>query len=198
MIDPRNITKFDRNEYELEEFLLFSIVVAGKNAFVQANKLDQFLTRWKENEYSPLAAIRTMNMDGTLIDFLRQVKMGQYQRISTAFRGLGYFLNYDAETERHHPLRKINIKYLECIRGIGMKTARFFVLHSRANQQVACLDTHILQWLGVLGHEVPKTTPSGEKYLALEKVFLDYCKKLGMLPADLDLKIWNEAQAKKS
>lgn len=197
MIDPSKVTNYNRSYEELEEFLLFSIVVAGKNAYQQAKKLDQFLSRWRKNGYSPFDAIRTMDMDGTLIDFLKQVKMGQYQRISTAFRGVAKFFRND-EGERYHPIYEVKIKHLECIKGIGMKTARFFVMHSRPDQQVACLDTHILRWLGVQGYEVPNTTPSGDKYLALEKVFLDYCNKLGMLPADLDLKIWNEAQSKKS
>lgn len=198
MIDPSKVTNFKRTDDELEEFLLFSIVVAGKNAYKQANKLDQFLSRWRENGYTPFGAIRTMDMDGTLVDFLKQVKMGQYQRISSAFRGVAYFFKYDKDNERYHPIYDVKVKHFECIKGIGMKTARFFVMHSRPNQQVACLDTHILRWLGMQGHEVPKTTPSGEKYLALEKIFLDYCNKLGMLPADLDLKIWNEARAKKT
>ncbi len=43
MIDPRKVTKFDRTPEELEEFLLFSVVVAGKGAFQQAKKLDEFI-----------------------------------------------------------------------------------------------------------------------------------------------------------
>jgi len=51
--------------------------------------------------------------------------------------------------------------------------------------------------LGSKGHDVPKTTPSGAKYLELEKLFLDYAKDMGMMPAALDLQIWNEAQVGK-
>lgn len=43
MIDPNNITKFYRTEAELEEFLLFCIIVAGKNSKIQAKKLAEFL-----------------------------------------------------------------------------------------------------------------------------------------------------------
>lgn len=79
-----------------------------------------------------------------------------------------------------------------------MKTSRFFVMHTRRNAtEYACLDTHILRWLGNKGHEVPKTTPSGQKYLDLEKLFLDYANDMGMMPATLDLQIWNEAQVSK-
>jgi thermostable 8-oxoguanine DNA glycosylase len=84
------------------------------------------------------------------------------------------------------------VELLQCVKGIGMKTARFFVMHTRAHQMYACLDTHILAWLGDKGHDVPKSTPQGKKYLELEKIFLDYCIEMDMMPADLDLKIWNE------
>ena len=42
-IDPYNITNFNRTEGELQLFLLFCIVVAGKTAYIQAEKLEQFL-----------------------------------------------------------------------------------------------------------------------------------------------------------
>lgn len=189
MIDPRKVTDFKRTDEQLEEFLLFSIVVAGKGAFQQATKLEEFLSR--AHGRTPFGLVRVMDMDGTLIDFLRQCKMGQYNRISTAFRGVAHFFKWNPDSERHSPLRDIPVERLECVKGIGMKTARFFAMHTRPFQQFACLDTHILQWLGEKGHVVPRTTPQGIKYLELEKVFLDYCKQMGKLPADLDLEIWN-------
>jgi len=192
MIDPRTVTKFERTPEELEEFLLFSVVVAGKSAFQQAQKLEAFLGPWIARGYTPFGAIRTMDMDGTLVDFLKQAKMGQYERISSAFRGLAHFFRFDNDNVRFHPLKSVPVRILESVKGIGMKTARFYVMHTRRGQQFACLDTHILQWLGEKGHEVPKTTPRGEKYLLLEKVFLDYCKEMNILPADLDLQIWNQ------
>lgn len=190
MIDPRAVTKFDRSNAELEEFLLFCIVVAGKNAFQQTAKLEQFLQLFKGGHYSPLEVIQTMNMDGTLDFHLRSVKMGQYERIGTAFRGVSEFFSDHVMGE--HQLRYVPVSTLECVKGIGMKTSRFFAMHTRPNQQYACLDTHILKWLGEKGHEVPKTTPRGQKYSDLEKIFLAYCKDMNILPATLDLSIWNE------
>jgi hypothetical protein len=32
MIDPLNVTNFERSQAELEEFLLFGLFVAGKNS----------------------------------------------------------------------------------------------------------------------------------------------------------------------
>jgi hypothetical protein len=36
-----------------------------------------------------------------------------------------------------------------------------------------------------------KSTPSGKRYLELEKVFLTICDSMGKTPAELDLEIWN-------
>jgi thermostable 8-oxoguanine DNA glycosylase len=187
MIDPRKITNYNRTEFQLQEFLLFSICVAGKNSFQQAKKLQEFLDIYPPR-IAPFYKIRVLDRNNDLIDSLRDVKMGQYKRISTAFRGVANFMN-----ERQYSLHNFPLNHFECIKGIGMKTARFFVMHSRPGQMVACLDTHILKWLAAKGHEVPKSTPQGDKYLALEKIFLDYAKEMNMMPAELDLKIWNES-----
>jgi hypothetical protein len=183
MINPKTVTNPYRERRELEEFLLFSIVVAGKNAFVQAKKLDQLLAF---STMSPFETICYLDNNGLLESALRSVKMGQYKRITSAMRGCAYLL-------KPLSLRYVDLSLLESIKGIGMKTARFFAMHSRHNQWLACLDTHILKWLGDRGHDVPKTTPSGDKYLKLEKIFLGYCMAMNMSPAQLDLKIWNEA-----
>lgn len=192
MIDPKNITNFQRTPEQLEEFLLFAIVVAGKNSFQQARKLEDFLSPWRSRGYTPFGAIRTMDMDETLVDFLRSVKMGQYNRVSTAFRGIARFFRYDDANMRFHPIQTVDVKHLECIKGIGMKTARFFVMHTRPTWCYACLDTHILQWLGERGYPVPKTTPHKKQYLELEKIFVSICTEMKISPSELDLKIWNE------
>jgi len=43
MINPTTITNYNRTQSELEEFLMFSIMVAGKSAKQTAQKLNQFL-----------------------------------------------------------------------------------------------------------------------------------------------------------
>lgn len=197
MIDPRAVTKFDRTREELEEFLLFAIVVAGKNAFQQARKLDEFLKPRLENDFTPFHYIQELEGQGQLVERLRSVKMGQYERISVAFRGVSHFF-YDKTFASSHPLgitpylQHVAIPHLEVIKGIGMKTARFFAMHTRPNVEYACLDTHILKWLSGLGYaDVPKTTPRGDKYLQLEQIFLQHARHLGKSPATLDLEIWN-------
>lgn len=203
MIDPRKVTKFGRTTEELEEFLLFSIVVAGKGAFQQAAKLEEFLKPRHENDFTPFYYIMELDMRGQLVERLRAVKMGQYERVSTAFRGVAHFYvdrTFNIPGIIQHPprLSSVKISYLEVIKGIGMKTARFFLMHTREGQQYACLDTHILKWLGSKGHEVPKTTPRGEKYLALEQIFLGYCNEAGKSAADMDLEIWNSQHVENS
>lgn len=198
MIDPSKVTNFNRTPEELEEFLLFAIVVAGKSAYQQAEKLDKFLEY--KGDSTPFEYINWLDrLNPDYIDrMLRQVKMGQYNRIATAFRGVADFFQYHSDNVRFHPLATVPVRILESVKGIGMKTSRFFVMHSRSTAyDYACLDTHILQWLGRKGHNVPKTTPNGQKYLDLEKLFLDYAKEMGMMPATLDLQIWNEAQVSK-
>ena len=196
MIDPRKVTDFGRTDEQLEEFLLFSIVVAGKNAFQQARKLEEFLSFHDSSWASPFDKIQSWCMSGSLDLMLRSCKMGQYERIGTAFRGVSAF--FSEHVMGMHQLRGVDVQTLECVKGIGMKTARFFAMHTRPGVQYACLDTHILQWLGAKGHEVPKTTPRGEKYLRLETVFLDYCKVEGKTPAELDLEIWNSQHIENS
>lgn len=195
MIDPKAVTNFNRNTDELEEFLLFAIVVAGKSAFQQAAKLEQFLAH--RGDMTPFQYIRWLDrhpdLGGEGISrMLRQVKMGQYERITTAFRGVANFMN-----SIQYSLHNFPVNHFECIKGIGMKTARFFTMHTRPGQQCACLDTHILKWLSGLGYaDVPKTTPRGEKYLQLEQIFLQHARHLGKSPADLDLEIWNSQHQK--
>lgn len=64
--------------------------------------------------------------------------------------------------------------------------------------RIACLDTHVLKYLGELGHDVPKTTPTGKKYRELEKAFIEHCDEVGKDIATLDLEVWNRYARKVS
>lgn len=181
MIDPTKITKFDRTKPELEELLLFCIIVAGKTASIQAQKLELFLKK-----ESPFQLIQSYIKKGVLLDKIKEAKLGQYNRLDKAFRQV---IKLD--------VHKCSIEELEAIMGIGPKTARFYLLHSRKNQNVAVLDTHILRWLREeLGIKTPKSTPTSKVYLALEQKFLDYCRQNKKNPATLDLEIWNRYSVK--
>jgi thermostable 8-oxoguanine DNA glycosylase len=181
MINPTTITNYNRTETELEEFLMFAILVAGKKAEQQAKKLEQFLANCPYAKYSPFQYLEYLIKTHTLSGEMMRLKLGQYKRLTFAFIGILKFKGR---------LKNVSIDELEGVKGIGSKTARFFVLHSRPNQKVAVLDTHILKWLREQGHNAPKATPSKKKYAVLEKIFLTEALKREMLPADLDLQIW--------
>jgi thermostable 8-oxoguanine DNA glycosylase len=118
---------------------------------------------------------------------MKKFKLGQYKRIGNAFKGILQFKRM---------LRIVTIEQLESIKGIGSKTARFFILHSRPDQKVAVLDTHILKWLREQGYSAPKQTPTKKRYAILESIFLTEAWKREMNPADLDLMIWKSFSQK--
>lgn len=185
MIDPRDIINFNRTEEELEELLLFCIIVAGKTASVQAKKLESFLTKEKFKS-SPFNLLRYYIKKKILLKKIKDSKLGQYNRLKRAFVEV---LNLNVTL--------CTVEELERITGIGPKTARFFILHSRPNQNIAVLDTHVLKWLrDELGIDTPKSTPSSKKYLELEQSFLGYCKEHNKNPAKFDLEIWNKYSRK--
>jgi len=189
MIEPTNITNYNRTQAELEEFLMFAIIVAGKTAKTQAEKLNKFLWTSKIIGVSPFKWLQylvnyndAMDDSGTLAAQLKHYKLGQYKRIEKAFRGI---LQFEGR------LDTVSCQELESVDGIGSKTSRFYVLHSRPDQKVAALDTHILKYLNEKGYNVPKTTPSNKKkYRKIELDFIAECEKAGKNVADMDLEIW--------
>jgi hypothetical protein len=185
MIDPTTITNYNRTQAELEEFLLFSIMVASKKSTTTAKKLDAFLKEskhWGVGDFSPLQYIAFLQGgDGLLMSSLKKHKVGQYERIRAAFAGVLQF---------YTKLNTVSVEELESVKGIGPKTARFFVAHSQKDAQLAVLDTHVLHYLRDLGINAPTSTPNGKKYQYLEKLFLEIAKLKNMIPADLDLQIW--------
>lgn len=189
MINPENITNFNRTEEELEEFLMFAILVAGKKAKQQAKKLDAFLS-FKSNlglpdDTTPFEFLEYISKGVWLWNTMKLHKLGQYKRLESAFKGILQFKG---------KLSTITIDELESVKGIGSKTARFFILHSRPDQEIAVLDTHILKWLAKATRiGMPKSTPSSKKkYKELEQLFLTEASIRNLKPADLDLQIWTE------
>jgi thermostable 8-oxoguanine DNA glycosylase len=189
MITPTTITNYNRTEEELEEFLMFAILVAGKGAEQQAKKLQAFLTLClHKHRNKPFAHIKHLASMGWLEIHMKQFKLGQYNRVGNAFKEILKFKG---------KLNKVTIEELESVKGIGSKTARFFVLHSRPDAQVACLDTHILKWMDEQGYKnIPKATPPKKRYSEIEKLFLQEAIRHQMTPADLDLTIWKSYATK--
>src|SRR5690606_28462084 len=98
-------------------------------------------------------------------DLLEASKLGQYHRLSKCFR--------ESVQTLDGSLKTCSVEDLESITGVGPKTARFFVLHSRPNSRIAVIDTHILKYLRTQGIDAPKgTPPKGEKYSRFEGEFI--------------------------
>lgn len=181
MIDPRDVTKFDRTQAELEEFWLFCLVVAGKTAMTQAKLLEGFIENNRgDHSQTPFDIIRDLKGRGELLGALKESRLGQYTRLERAMeQSLTLMLKTDSVT------------VFEEIHGVGPKTARFFLLHTRPNQQIAVLDTHVLRHMRNLSLTTQDgTPPKGPKYEVLEQEFIKLAQQANMSIADYDLHIW--------
>lgn len=198
MIDPTRITKYDRTQAELEEFALFSVLVAGKTAKVVARGLDSILTYLDIGYHtgSPMLDL-TNHANAHGIEVIKEMLsisgIGCYERKSATCLELANRTIYKKDF-----LQTCTVSELEGIYGIGAKTARFFILHSRPGQRVAALDTHILHYLRDCGIAAPKSTPAkgSKKYVYLESKFLDLCDSAGKDYAQMDLEIWTRYSSK--
>jgi hypothetical protein len=219
MIDPENPPNiFDNSKNELEEFLMFAIAVAGKNAKWTATGLDLFIQMLPQRQHerasgelaSPLVRIAYWLTDncfhlpcsatgwGGGHDRKEQIKMlGQVVKSA----GLGCynqrarsFLELSEATGRYEnklDITRCNVGELEKIFGIGKKTSRFFLAYTRPHTTIyAILDTHILNWMAEQGHAVPKQTPQGKQYDFVEKKFIWEARQRRVTPLELDRFIW--------
>lgn len=190
MINPYQITNYQRTNIELEEFLLFCIVVAGKTAYIQAQKLNDFLKSVNERlmmpeHVSPFQSIISAQQHGILMQEIQKAKLGQYKKIHSAFKHI---------SECKYDLRNATPELLESIPGIGMKSSRFFLLHSDENykNKIAILDTHILKFIKEnIDERAPKSTPTIRvTYKYWEDLFLYWCECNNKNVADFDLEVW--------
>ena len=195
MIDPSNITNFNLIDAELEEHILFWVAAAGKNGRTAARCLEKFMitTAAKYQNNAPFAAILKTKSLFDLPETLKSCGMGCYNNKARSFYELAV-----AKFSDKLNLRTCSAEDLEKIYGIGMKTARCFILHSRKGARLSGLDTHMLKHLREMGVEdVPKSTPSSKKkYMILEQEVLKLADEAGMSPADYDLMIWNKYSIK--
>jgi thermostable 8-oxoguanine DNA glycosylase len=190
LIDPYKVTNFKRSQNELEEFLLFCIVVAGKTAYIQARKLDEFLASTKIRlmmpaNTNPFQIIKSAEQHGVLFEEIKKAKLGQYKKIYSGFKYI---------SEREYNLNKMTPDILEKIPGVGMKTSRFFLLHSDINYKdnIAILDTHILKFIKEnIDDRAPKSTPTIRvTYKLWEDMLLSWCRQNNKNVAEFDLEVW--------
>ncbi len=179
MINPNNITNYNLTDYGLQEILIFWICVAGKTASVIARAVDKLLTDLEGD--IPFEKIKRFGQK-SLPKKLKECGIGCYTLKAKAIWAL---------VNSNMDLRTCTLEDLEKIPGIGRKTSRCFVMHSRPDANCAGLDVHILKFLRDKGHNVPTSTPGSKKmYEELEKLFIKYAKKSGKPIADFDLEVW--------
>lgn len=192
MIDPTNITNYNLSRPELEEHILFWVCAAGKNGVTAAKCLDKFINILKERYgqiYTPFSLIKLSDAERKL-NLVRDIKsagIGNYNLKSITFKTLA---------ESSIDLKTCTVDDLESIMGIGPKTARCFLIHSRPNQRLAGLDVHILRFLSDRGYKVPKSTPVGKKYKEIEQWFIKEADRENKDIATFDLEIWNKYRSK--
>jgi len=191
-VNPTDITDFNRDTNQLEAFWLFCMFVAGKNSDYASRCLSKLLysAKWRscnkpefsdnDGVFNYFKSIGEVGVHNALV----ANKVGQYTRLT---KGVMQSLDLN--------LRTCTLEDLLKIHGVGNKTARFFLLHTRAGCEYAVLDTHILKWMRNRGEDVPKSTPTNSKvYRELEKRFR-YLSRLAhpsLTDAQIDLLIWSE------
>ena len=195
MINPAEVTNYNRTQSELQEFILFCINVAGKKSSVEAPKLEVFLQRAKDvtakhrkselmKDASPFDCIRALIKMGRLEEIMHWAKLSPYKQ---------RFNSYVA-VSKIRDLQTVTLNHLLTIPGIGLKTARFFLSHSREDFDEPMLDTHILQFLRDNGYRgAPKSTPSNVGvYNYYANIFKMFARVSGKSVTDLDLEIWKQ------
>lgn len=184
---------------------MFWVAAAGKNGRTAARCLDVFLTTITYNNMSPFEAIRNKSSDDNMPDDIIEENFKDYKSMAALMKeaGIGCYSN-KSRTFTTLAYSKLNLRTcsasdLEKIHGIGMKTSRCFILHSRKGARLSGLDTHMLKHLREVGVEnVPKATPSSKKqYMILEQEVLKLADEAGISPADYDLMVWNKYSSRK-
>jgi hypothetical protein len=185
VVDPVNITNYKLNDKELEEYILFCIAVAGKTAKVVSARLDKLLIclhqEVGEKGWNPFYVVSQFTVD-ELAAKIKCAGIGCH-----TLKARGFF----AIAKMGLDLRRCTVEELEKCPGVGHKTSRFFILHTRRDAEVACLDRHILKWMSDLGYDVPKSSPQNKAvYRRVEGLFLKLARANRMSPARLDLYTW--------
>ena len=186
MINPAEVTNYNRTQSELQEFLLFCINVAGKKSSIEAPKLEVFLQRAKDitKESSPFNCIKKLIQLGRLQEIMHWAKLSPYKQRYNSY----------VDAVKLGDLQKVTMNRLLQVPGIGLKTARFFLSHSREDFDEPMLDTHILQFLRDNGYRnAPKSTPSNlGVYNYYANIFKMFARVSGKSVTDLDLEIWKQ------
>lgn len=188
MIDPLKVTDYERNSDALKEFAIFCICVAGKNSDQTARKVDalvrnpKFLTELSLQYHIPQNTQKGYQFHvANIAGFLRQVKMGQYDRIARAIVELNQL-----------DLHRVTFEQLTNVFGIGPKTAAFFLLHTRRDATVPVVDTHVVKYMATKAITM-KVTSDRKKYaMNAQEVAFHLAKDFpNKTLAEADQFVWN-------
>ncbi len=168
-------------QVELEERLIYAVIVAGKAASF-ADKATEALYKLLDGP-TPLLYLAKLHY-ADIENLCRAARTGAYRKIARSLH----------ELSRNHPdLVNCLPEGLEKYYGIGMKTSRFFIVWTRPEARYAVLDTHILRWMRQRGVWTPDRSPRYRNtYERLESIFIKHADSLGLTPRQLDWKIWSE------
>jgi thermostable 8-oxoguanine DNA glycosylase len=177
-----NMTYENMSDRDLQLRLIFSVVVAGKNAKFASNVLENLFGNIQQ---LPFDLIQHWINQGILENELRLARTGNYTKFKKCF----------PELIKINP-KTATLEELEAVPGIGPKTSRFYHIWIGKQTKCAALDTHVLKFLGDLGFKVPKATPTGQKYKDLETIFLNICEERHKTPNQLDSEVWQAYSSK--
>lgn len=191
MINPKKVTDYNRNQSQLQEWLLYCICVAGKRSEIESPKVRKFILDGRMGfGLKPFELIRKLlgisscEADG-LMQHLKKYKIAPYTMRYNSF--------VDAVTLLPDDLSEVTIDDLQKVRGISTKTSRFFLTHSREDFDEPVLDTHILRYLKDVGYDVPDSTPQNPSvYAKISEIFKRLANFEGKSVTDFDLEIWTE------
>jgi len=208
MIDPFNITNHNRTEYELQEFLLYSFMVAGNSPSKTSTKLEKFLAGLPmeynvssgdfDTAYLPLSRLSVLLDWYDAKTVMLRLSINGFGSQSTTYQ---FFLEVIQLWKRNANAQPTAVSQwtfeeIQNLYGIGPKTARFFWLHSHEQASVAPIDTHVVKHLkanGLLPESTPTVTPSSiPVYREMERMYIDLAVRSGETLADYDLKVWNK------
>jgi thermostable 8-oxoguanine DNA glycosylase len=193
--DPKALIRFDRNLGDLEEFLVFSICVAGHAAIPIARGVDAFLASCRDMcgvwWQLPFEYILNHFNRGHLAQRLKANGIGKYNQRAAYL---------EAAATSDLDLFECSVDDLDALPGIGPKTARFFVMCNRPDERHAILDVHILRYMReTWGLDVPRgSTMSAAQYARWEPEYLSRAlpeaERLGMTLMEYDLSLWNQGR----
>ena len=125
--------KYDRTKKELEEFLLFSILISGKvtnkseiilektKVFLQNECHDEDVLNWIHK----IASIKSNHSRDYIFEFLKEYDLPRNKKVLSCIRDFGKIKN---------DLKNITKDELKSIDGIGESISTFFIKNTRKSK----------------------------------------------------------------